>query len=90
MYTNIANYIYDIIDTTLKKDIPDFLLGLAHVRAEQEIPEGITDKQLRLFLNHKQKVLRRLYDGGNKTLFVAIVEDMVADYLAPGQTETDV
>lgn len=85
MYTNIANYIYDIFETTHAKDLPDVTLGLAHLRVEKEIPEGITDKQLRMFMGRKIRILGRLYGRKDREFFVDVVEDLVKDYLAPDE-----
>ena len=87
MYTNIANYIYDIFETTKKMGLPDLYLGLAQVKAEKAIPEGITDKELRAFISRNYKALVKMFNTMNRDVFVDMVDNLVEGYLAPEESE---
>lgn len=87
MYTNIANYIYDIFETTKKMGLPDVYLGLAQVKAEKAVPEGITDKKLRTFISRNYKALVKLFNTVSRDMFVDMVDNLVEGYLAPEESE---
>lgn len=77
MYKAIANYIYEVIHTTLQNGLPDWTIGLAHLRADKDIPEGISDAELRKWFAKREKFLFRLYARKDKELFVETVEEML-------------
>lgn len=77
MYANIANYIYEVIHTTLQNGLPDWTIGLAYLRADKDIPEGIGDADLRKWIAKREKFLFRLYTRNDKDLFVETVEEML-------------
>lgn len=52
-----ANYIYDIFETTGKHNAPDLNIGLAMLKADKPIPEGMTDQGVREFMGRHYEAL---------------------------------
>ena len=68
-----ANYIYDIFETTRKNDAPDLTIGLAMLRAEKPIPEGMTDDGIREFLGRHYEALVDAFKAGDREAFAEAV-----------------
>jgi hypothetical protein len=83
MYTNIATYVYEAIETTRNLHLPDVTLGLAHLMSEKPVPEGVTGNELAKFLGRHYRAIILMFNGGSKEEFVDIVAGMAKDYLAP-------
>lgn len=77
MYKVIANYIYEVINTTLQNGLPDWTIGLAYLRADKDIPDGISDAELRKWFAKHEKFLFRMYASNDKDLFVETVVEML-------------
>lgn len=77
-----ANYLYDIFETTRKHGAPDLTIGLAMLKAEQPIPDGLTDQAVRQFLGRHYEALAKAYQSGDRQVFaqaVAAIEAQAAE-----------
>ena len=74
-----ANYIYDIFETCEEKDLPDLTLALAHLKATQPIPDGLTEKQVNTFVGDHYEDLVKAYKAHDRTVFAAAVAAAVLE-----------
>lgn len=74
-----ANYIYDIFETTNKHGCPDLYIGLAMLKAEKPIPEGMNDKGIRAFLADHYEELVAAYRCKDREIFSKTVEKLTAE-----------
>lgn len=74
-----ANYIYDIFETTGKNNTPDLNVGLAMLKAEQPIPEGMTDTGVREFMSRHYQKLVAAYRAKDRYVFAAVVKACEAE-----------
>ena len=68
-----ANYLYEVFETTRKHDAPDLTIGLAMLKTEQPIPDGMTDEDIRQFLGRHYEALSKAYRTGDRQFFADTV-----------------
>jgi hypothetical protein len=64
-----AEYIYDIFETTEKNGDPDLFIGLAKLKVNKPIPEGITEKELCAFIGRHYQALVDAYKAHDRAAF---------------------
>lgn len=74
-----ANYIYDIFETTKKNEASDLTIGLAMLKVEKPVPEGMTEDSINKFIGRHYKALVKAYNTGDKELFAGIVAKCMAE-----------
>lgn len=74
-----ANYIYDIFETTGKHNAPDLNIGLAMLKVDKPIPEGMTDQSVREFMGRHYEALVEGYKVRDREAFAAVVAKCEAE-----------
>jgi hypothetical protein len=74
-----ANYIYDIFSVTKEKKLPDLNVGLAVLKLDKPIPEGMSDKSIREFLGKHYDALVEAFQSGDRQVFADAVACAASD-----------
>lgn len=74
-----ANYIYDIFSVTKEKGLPDLNVGLAVLKLDKPIPEGMSDKSIREFLGKHYTELVEAFKSGDRQVFADAVACAAGD-----------
>ena len=69
-----ANYIYDIFQTCEDMDLPDLTVALAHHKAANPIPEGMTEQGINAFIGGPYAALVDAFAAHDREAFAAAVE----------------
>ena len=68
-----ANYIYDIFQTCEDMDLPDLTVALAHHKAANPIPEGMTEQGINEFIGGHYEALVDAFADHDREAFAAAV-----------------
>lgn len=69
-----ANYIYGIFQTCEDMDLPDLTVALAHHKAANPIPEGMTEQGINAFIGGHYEALVDAFAAHDREAFAAAVE----------------
>ena len=69
-----ANYIYDIFQTCEDMDLPDLTVALAHHKAANPIPEGMTEQGINAVIAAHYEALLDAFAAHDREAFAAAVE----------------